>query len=413
MIELLKGIRVLECAVLPTGDNAGRLLGDMGAEVIKIEQPGVGDYIRVLGGQFAPDHSYTHMVVNRNKRSLTLNLRTDEGRRILYEILPSIDIFVDGFAADACARLGVGYEDQRKVKPNIIYLQVNGLGAKGPYSRMPMHGYQMGALAGATKFRVRDDGLAQEFLPVDERNFPGYPDAPLMGALYGAFTAVSALNYRTATGKGIYIDASATDATLAVQQLDATAEWNKARIKYDANVIPKVGQDPRERPKYCAYLTKDNKLIHLGTIEQKFWVNLCRAIERPDLGSVHYTDSPVDFRNVGGRSDLANELKAVFATRTLADWMDIAIDNDIPMTPANTLEEASLDPHLSARQMVHKSVHPVAGPYSTVGWPALVSDQPFDIQLQAPTLGQHTDEILARLGYSAERIAALRESQDV
>lgn len=408
MIKLLSGIRVLECAVLPTGDNAGRLLGDMGAEVIKIEQPGSGDYIRVLGGQLAPEHSYTHLVVNRNKRSLTLDLRTEAGRRILFEILPSIDIFVDGFAADACARLGVGYEAQRKVKPDIIYLQVNGLGAAGPYSRMPMHGYQMGALAGATKFRVRKDGLAQEFLPVEERNFPGYPDAPLMGALYGAFTAVAALNHRAATGKGVYIDASATDATLAVQQLDATAEWNKERIVYDANVIPKVGQDPRERPKYCAYLTKDSKLIHLGTIEQKFWVNLCKAIERPDLGSVHYTDSPVDFRNVGGRSDLADELKTVFATRTLDEWMDIAIRNDIPMTPANTLAEARLDPHLSARRMVHESCHPVAGAYATVGWPALVSGQPFDVQRQAPTLGQHTDEILAGLGYSAAVIAEMR-----
>jgi formyl-CoA transferase len=271
-----------------------------------------------------------------------------------------------------------------------------------------MHGYQMGALAGATKFLVREDGLAQEFLPVEERNFPGYPDAPLMGALYGAFTAVAALNRRATTGNGVYIDASATDATLAVQQLDATAEWNKERIVYDANVIPKVGQDPRERPKYCAYLTKDNKLIHLGTIEQKFWVNLCKAIGRPDLGSVHYTDSPVDFRNVGGRSDLADELKTVFATRTLDEWMDIAIRNDIPMTPANTLAEARVDPHLSARRMVHQSVHPVAGAYATVGWPALVSGQPFDVQRQAPTLGQHTDEILAGLGYSADAIAEMR-----
>jgi crotonobetainyl-CoA:carnitine CoA-transferase CaiB-like acyl-CoA transferase len=408
LIQLLENIRVLECTLLPTGDQAGRFLGDLGAESIKIEQPGIGDYIRDLGGQMAPRHSPTHMLINRHKRSLTLNLRTDEGRRIFYELLPSADIFVDGFAGDACARLGIGYEDQCKVKPDIIYCQASGFGTAGPYGQMPVHGYMMGAVAGSTTLRVREDGLVQEVVEPNDLNFPGYVDGPLMGGLFGAFTAVAALNYRNATGKGVYIDSSATDGTLAAQSLDATTVWNLARTVNGDNLPPTVGQDPIERPKYAFYLTKDEKFVLLAAIEHKFWDNFCEAVQRPDLRDVKYLDSPVDFRNVGGRKDLAYELKSIMASHTLAEWMDIARDHDIPLSPANSLDEARSDAHLAAREIIHESVHPHAGPFTTVGWPAPVAGQPFDQRRPAPTLGEHTDEILTELGYSSEAIEELR-----
>lgn len=410
MIELLKGIRVLECAVLPTGDNAGRLLGDLGAENIKIEQPGVGDYIRVLGGQMAPDHSPEHLLVNRNKRSLTLNLKSEEGRRIFYQLLPDIDIFVDGFAGSACTRLGIGYEDQRRVKPDIIYLQASGFGTRGPYGALPVHGYAMSAIAGSARLRVRDDGLVQEVVePVEDRNFPGYVEGSLMGALFGAFTAVAALNYRSATGKGVYIDSSGADGVLAAQALDATNVWNRARATMDENLPPTVGMDPKGSPKYAYYLTKDEKFVQLGAIESKFWNNFCNAVDRPDLAEEHYKRSPADFRNVGGRKDLAYEISAIMATRTLAEWLNIALKHDIPLGPWNALEDAPSDPHLSAREIIHDSVHPIAGPFTTVGWPAPVSGQPFDVQRHAPTLGQHTDEILVGLGYTSAQISSFRE----
>ena len=410
MIELLKGVRVLECTVLPTGDHAGRLLGDLGAESIKIEQPGVGDYIRVLGGQMAPEHSPEHLLVNRHKRSLTLNLRREEGRRIFYEILPAIDIFVDGFAGDACARLGVGYEDQRKVKPDIIYMQASGFGARGPYGQIPVHGYAMSALAGSTRLRVRDDGLVQEVVePVDDRNFPGCVEGSLMGALFGAFTAVAALSYRNATGKGVYIDSSGADGVLAAQALDATNAWNRARTVHDANLTPTVGMDPRQSPKYAFYRTLDGKFIQLGAIEAKFWRNFCNAVDRPDLAKAQYRDSPADFRNLAGRDDLAYEIRDIIADRTQAEWLDLAVRRDIPLGPWNSLENAPQDPHLSAREIIHESVHPIAGPFTCVGWPAPISGQPFDVQRPAPTLGQHTDEILTELGYDCGRIAAMRE----
>jgi crotonobetainyl-CoA:carnitine CoA-transferase CaiB-like acyl-CoA transferase len=392
------------------GDHAGRLLTDLGAESIKIEQPGVGDYIRVLGGQMSPGNSPEHLFVNRNKRSLTLNLRSEAGRKVFYEILPTIDIFVDGFAGDACARLGIGYADQRKVKSDIIYVQTSGFGVAGPYGQMPVHGYAMGGLVGSSRLKVRDDGLVQEVVePVEDRNFPGYVDGSLVGGLFGAFTAVAALSFRNATGRGVYIDASGADATLAVQGLDATNGWNRARTVMDANLTPTPGQDPRERPKYAFYRTKDARFLQLGVIERKFWENFCRAVERPDLASAHYDDSPCDFRNLAGHAGLAYELRDIVALRTLDEWMTLGLAHDIPFGPTNSLEETLHDPHLRAREIIHDSVHPAAGPFTTIGWPAPVDGQPFDVARPAPALGEHTDEILADLNYGPDDVARLRE----
>lgn len=407
MIRLLQDVRVLECAVLPTGDQTGRLLGDLGAAVIKIEQPGIGDYLRELGGQITPHNSPIHLLMNRHKRSLTLNLRCDEGRKIFFELLPTVDIFIDGFAGDACARLGIGYEDQRKVKADIVYCQASGFGARGPYGQLPVHGYMMNAVAGATRLRLRDDGLVEEDLGPSDLNFPGTVDAPLMGGTFAALTAIAALHHRDRTGQGSFIDASGTDAALAAQSLDATTRWNLTRTADRRNLPPTVGSDPRQRPKYGYYLTKDDKFVLVAAIEHKFWDNFCRAIGREDLVDVKYLESPVDFHD-GGRHDLVDELAPIFRSRTLEQWIALALEHDIPLSPANRFEEVLTDRHLRAREIIHESVTPHAGPFTTIGWPAPVDGQPFDVVQHAPALGEHTEEILAELGYSSADVGALR-----
>ncbi|ORB77189.1 CoA transferase, partial [Mycobacterium timonense] len=183
----------------------------------------------------------------------------------------------------------------------------------------------------------------------------------------------------------------------------------RARTDRGINLPPTVGQDPMERPKYAFYVTKDDKFVLLAAIEHKFWDNFCDVIERPDLREMKYLDSPVDFRNQGGDKNLAHILRPIMASRTLAEWMDIATKYDIPLSPANSVEGTLQDPHLRAREIIHESVHPVAGPFTTVGWPAPVDGQPFDVERHAPTLGEHTDEILAEIGYSADDIRTLRE----
>jgi len=408
MIKLLSGVRVIECAILPTGDQAGRLLGDLGADVIKIERPGSGDYLRELGDRITPQNSVFHLLLNRNKRSIELDLRTDEGREVFWDLLREADIFVDGFAGDACEQLGIGYEAQRAAKPDIIYCKASGFGARGAYGQIPVHGYMMGAVAGQTELTVGEDNVVREVENPEGYYFSGSIDGPLSTALYAVLTAAAALHHRDVTGEGAFIDSAGSDSVLANQCLDAVMAWNAERITDRRNPPPPVGLDPRKRPKYTYYLTKDDKVVLLAAIEHKFWENFCRAVGREDLLEAHDRTFSVDFAD-GGQANLLDLLVPVFRERTVDEWMDIARAHDIPLCPANSKRDLLTDPHLNGREIVHHSEHPVAGPYSATGWPAPVLGQPFDQARHAPSLGEHTDEVLAELGYPPEKINRLRE----
>ncbi|MGE0386206.1 MAG: CaiB/BaiF CoA transferase family protein [Gammaproteobacteria bacterium] len=401
MIELLKGIRVLECAVLFNGDQTSRFMGDLGADVIKVEAPGVGDYLRDFLGQITPHNSPAHMFANRSKRSITLNLRTDEGRAVFFDLLKTADIFVDGFVAGACEKLGIGYEAQRKVKPDIIYCQCTGYGAVGPYATVPTHGMMMGALAGGMPARVGAEGLAER-----DPDRSGMGDGTVVGALFSAYTAISALMRRARTGEGCYIDGAGSDAVLATEWFPALYAWNDKRLT-DRTSLAESGN--ANSAKYQVYRTKDGKFMLFCGIEHKFWDKFCRAAGREDLVAYKDTRTPVDFAHNDGK--LRRELQSIFGSRTLAEWTQIAIDHDIAMGPAHAVEDIVDDPHIRAREIVYQEHHPHAGDFTTVGWPAPVRGQPFSVERHAPLLGEHTDAILAEIGYEADRIAALRTAK--
>ncbi len=410
MIELLKGVRVLECAVLFNGDQTGRILADMGADVIKVEVPGTGDYLRDFLGQITPHNSPAHLYVNRNKRSVTVDLRREPGRQIFFDLLRTADIFVDGFAGDACDRLGIGYEAQRAVKADIIYVQCSGFGVVGPYAKVPTHGQMMGALGGGVELRVGADGLVEEV--------GGMSDGTVVGATYAAMTAVAALNYRHRTGRGARIDAAGSDAVLAVQWFIPTYAWNDDRLT-DRRGLPK-GVGPTA--KYHFYETKDHKFLLFCGIEHKFWRNFCAEVGRPDLADTTEDEMPVDFGTSGleggdgsgpGQIDLRHELQSIFHQRTLLEWTDAAIRADIAMGPANQAQDLLDDPHLAAREIIVETVHPHAGPVTQVGWPAPVFGQPFEVSRAAPQLGEHTDEVLLELGYATETVADLRDARAI
>jgi crotonobetainyl-CoA:carnitine CoA-transferase CaiB-like acyl-CoA transferase len=408
-MELLKGIRVMEAAVLVAGDTAGCLMGDLGADVIKVEQPGVGDYIRDLGGNIGPPrHSPYHLLLNRNKRSISLNLRSDEGRAIFFELLADTDIFIDGFASDACPKLGIGYEDQIKVKPDIIYLQVSGFGANGAYAEIPTHGVLMNAAAGSIRLEVGADGFVKELPPPAHLVHPGQPNGMLNGSLFGALTALAALDRRHRTGTGAYIDSSCSDAVVAAQGMDATGEWNLARTTPDPNPPISPGLATVERPKYAYYQTKDGAFLMFAGIEHKFWKNFCDGIGREDLWELRDAKAPCDFRVPPGGEGLADELRRIFLSRTRAEWIDFAALHDVPIGPANQRDELLDDPNLRSRDFISKSEHPHAGPFVSFGWPCLVSGDRFEVRHGAPRVGEQTEAILASLGKSESDIERLK-----
>ena len=395
MIKLLEGVRVVECAVLFNGDQTGRILGDLGAEVIKVEAPGVGDYLRDFLGQITPHHSPAHMYANRSKKSVTLNLRAERGRGIFFELLRTADIFVDGFAGSACDRMGIGYEAQRAVKENIIYCQCSGFGATGPYAEIPTHGQMMGALGGGIELHTGADGLVEEG--------QGLADGTMVAATNAALTAVAALWQRQRTGQGSKIDVAGSDAVLSTMWLKPIYDWNGSRL------VDRRGMGSAEggpNAKYQFYETKDGKYILFCAIEEKFWSNFCLAIERTDLLENIHRDAPVDFV---GEGNLARELQDIFHERTLADWMDVALGADVAMGPANQRADLLDDPQLKSRGVILETEHPHAGPFTTIGWPAVVSGQPYEVTLPAPLLGEHTEAVLSDLGLSEGEIRVLRE----
>ena len=403
MSQLLAGVRVIESAMLFNGDRLGCLLGDLGADVVKVEHPLGGDYLRDMLGQLTPHFSPAFVQINRHKRSVTIDLRRSEGVEIFWRLLDTAAVFVDGNTADACSKLGIAYDEQRARKPDIVYCQYTGFGATGPYRSIPTHGQMMDALAGALPVQLDADGVVRRTprgSAMTTTEFGG--EGHSTGAAYAALHVAAALFRKAVTGEGCYIDVASSDAVIANAWVGATYSINRSRIT-ERDSIPSDDLGP----KYSFYQTKDGRFVLFCCIEAKFWDRFSRATDREDLIPRKDTSGPVDF----GTSDpaLGDELSALFRTRTQAEWLDLAARHQVPIGPAPASPtELPEDPHLQAREIFYQSRHPRAGPFTYVGQPAIVSGQPFRIDRHAPALGEHTDEILLQLGYGDAEIERLR-----
>jgi len=408
MTGLLDGIRVLEVAVLFNGDVVGQHLGDLGADVIKIESPGRGDYLRDMLGQIAPHQSPAHLQVNRNKRSVTLDVRTEQGRELFWRLHETADVFVDGLLSGACDKMGIGYDEQRRRKPSIVYCHCSGYGAVGKYSAIPTHGQMMNAAAAAVTVGIDDDGFVRQ-RPNDELMYgtSGGGDGTTAAAVHAALRTVAALVRRDRTGEGAFLDAAGADAVIAQGWIGAVYGWNEQRLTDRVGLRP-PGTPAFNSARYQYYATADDRFVLFCGIEPKFWKRFCEAVGRPELaGEAVPGGAPVDFAH--GDQALRRELQTVFRAKTQQEWVDVAIEHDIPIGPANQGVQSLLDDeHLRQRSIVVEGRHSDAGPFLYVGSPVIVDHEPFDVRRPAPNLGQHTDEVLNEIGVDADTLTRLR-----
>ncbi|MET0780630.1 MAG: CaiB/BaiF CoA-transferase family protein, partial [Microbacterium sp.] len=381
------------------------------ADVIKVESPFLGDYLRHFLGQVVPGYSPAHIQVNKNKRSVTLNLREAEGRDIFWRLLETADVFIDGNASDAAEKLGIGYEEQCLRKPDIVYCQYTGFGSEGPYSRIPTHGQMMNALAAATPMKMGDDGLTQRIEPppavMGGMQMGG--DGTAAGAIHAAFHVAAALVHRERTGEGCFIDVAGHDGVISQAWIEATYALNLDRIT-DASTSPRGGGDGGgASAKYQWYEARDGKMLLFCCIEPKFWRNFCEAVDRPDLIEQHASGQAVDFG--AGQDELRRDLQRIFHQRDLAVWVELAANRDIPLGPAYvTLAEATEDQHLQTRNIFVDGEHPVAGAFTYIGEAAKVRGHTYEVRHPAPALGEHTDEVLGKeLGLSADELSQLHD----
>jgi crotonobetainyl-CoA:carnitine CoA-transferase CaiB-like acyl-CoA transferase len=396
----LDGIRVVETGVLLSVDNLGGLLGDAGADVVKVEAPGLGDYLRNIPPLMATDWSVAHIASNRNKRSITIDARTEAGQTVLARLLGTADVFITGNVGDTNRKLGLDYEAMTRIKPDVVYCQVTGFGSSGPYADIPTHGRMMDALgAGTPLMELSEDGLAQ---PVPGQGRAEGGSGVIIGPLFGAFAVAAGLSRRDRTGQGCYLDISCADGALASKLISAIGILNARKVDAD---VP-MG-DITLSAKYQHYQTADGKYLLFCCIESKFWDKFCRISGREDLVDRHDRTQAVDFGF--DDLDLRHELQKTFHTKSQQAWVAIASEHDIPMGPALRFDEVADDPHLVARGMVVQEDHPELGALLTLGSPIRLPGESFTVR-SAPSLGQHTEEILASLGFTSSECAQLREA---
>ncbi|WP_336967488.1 CaiB/BaiF CoA transferase family protein [Sphingobium aromaticiconvertens] len=380
--DLLKGVTVVEVAQLGPSALGGHL-ADMGARVIKVEQPPLGDPIRHNGAMAIGDPEgvgFLHLRWNRGKESIAIDLHDPDGAALFRQIAASADIVIDGQRAGALDRLGLGFDALRSARADLVFCSLSGFGLSGPYHALGSHAPAFDAFGGLAR------------IAPDERPGEG-PVQPAIGmyamGLYAAMGVLAALTRARATGEGALIEVAAAD---------AAANWSADTVDAALNAdrcMPRAGfADSEGRmfhwPRMAQYAAQDGKVIFFQAYKDKFWTRFCDAIDRPDLLAMKAgPDGPAAYHE-----RLWSSLKAIFRTRDRAEWLALFADEAIPGHPANRPDEVAQDPHFLARGCFYDSQSPAMGPLRLTGTAVKIWGQAFAPD-PAPAMGQHSDALIA------------------
>jgi crotonobetainyl-CoA:carnitine CoA-transferase CaiB-like acyl-CoA transferase len=377
----LDGVHVLDLSRLMPGPLCTMILGDLGADVVKIEQPEIGDYAR-----FAPpligDTGSAFLMLNRNKRSITLNLKNTEARGILHKLAMEADVFVESYQPGVAQRLGVGYSAISKVNERIVYCSISGFGQTGPYRDLVGHDLNYASYSGAIGATGPKGGP-----PV----IPAVQICDIQSAIYAVVAITAALYRREKTGEGEFIDISLMDTAVASMIIPLSYHFAGASTERGGSFLSGGA------PFYNVYETKDRKFISIASLEPKFWGELCKALRVEEYQDQQITSAEVSQKI---RADFAEK----FHGKKRDEWVKILNEREVPCAPVYDVSEVPADPQVRARQMIFEMETEAFGKLNQIATPIRISHSPLRVRSAPPKLGQHTLEILRGLGYSTRDV---------
>ncbi|MFA6116677.1 MAG: CoA transferase [Sphingomonas sp.] len=376
----LSGIRVLDITQVMAGPFCCMLLGDMGADVIKIEPPKTGDSTRhSMGFRLKGEDSPGFLALNRNKRSITLDLKNDADREVLYALVKTADVVVENARPGVAARLGMGYDTLSAINPRLIYASISGFGQTGPWAQRPGFDLIAQAMSGV---------LSSNGFPGMEPAKNSIAVADLGAGLFSVYAILSAVIGREKSGVGQYIDASLLEAAMGLSIWETTELWGTGK-----SPTP-IGSANRMSGPYQAVLAKDGWFV-IGAANQGLWLTFLKILGREELQDV--PDYSTNAARVANRIELIAELAPTFLTRTSQEWIDALLGAGVPAAPILDYEQAMASEQAIARNMVMDVPHPIEGSFKSLGFPVKMMGTPQEVRLPPPLINEHGDEIRREL----------------
>lgn len=379
----LEGFKVLDLSQRLPGSLCTQLLADLGAEVIKIENPGAGDSFRWTPPLVKTTGSFFH-VLNRNKKGMTLDLKQPAGRAILMKLAARADVLLESFRPGWMTEIGLGYDALKEKNPRLVYCSLTGFGQNGPYRDRPAHDIDILAISGIL-------GLIGE-----KGGRPAMPAVQFGGtgsSLHAALAILAALLGRETSGRGQYVDAAILDGLTPFLSMVMSQYLTDGRLPERGDTLVGGGY-----AFYNVYETRDGSFIALGCLEEKFWGGFCQAVGREDLVQDQLAPPP-------RRDEIVEEVRAIFLEKTREEWLKILGRYETCFAPVHSLEEALRDPQIEHRMLWFKGDHPVDGEIPQQAFPVKFSDSRPGWRFPPPVMGEHTADILRDMGYSDGEIA--------